>query len=195
MSQARGLRRFWRDNALSTVVLGCFLLFWVGQSVAGLDSYNQDRASHRPRTVTYSQDLRTSHFWEATSENWESEFMQMGFFVVLTVYLKQRGSAASNPYPDEPQGQEQQRKQERASGQAPDAGRRAGRLYRNSLSLALLVLFGVSFAVHVVSGALTYSQEQLEHGQKAVTAWRSWRRPTCGSSPSRTGRANSCPSE
>lgn len=174
-SRQGGLRRFWRDNALSTVVFGLFLLFWVGQSLAGFRNYNGDQVDHHQKAVTYAGYLHTSHFWEATGENWESEFLQMGCFVILTVHLKQRGSAESNPYPGEEGG-----KGEADSGgsqppgaDAPAPARRGGfaaLLYRNSLSIALFVLFLLSFAVHVVSGAMEYSQEQIEHGGRAVSA-------------------------
>ncbi len=39
--------------------------------------------------------LRSGHFLEATFENWESEFLQMGLYVLLTIWLRQRGSAES----------------------------------------------------------------------------------------------------
>ncbi|WP_235610156.1 DUF6766 family protein [Deinococcus aerius] len=170
--QPGGLRRFWSNNALSIVVFGLFLLFWGGQSFAGFKNYNEDQVGHQQRTVTYTQYLHTSHFWEATGENWESEFLQMGFFVVLTVYLKQRGSSESNPYPDEEQGGEAESGGSQASPAAPVPVNRGGLalvLYRNSLSIALLVLFLLSFAIHVISGAMEYSQEQIEHGGQAVT--------------------------
>lgn len=172
-SRQRGLRRFWRDNALSIVVFGLFLLFWVGQSIAGFKSYNEDQVDHQQRTVTYPGYLRTSHFWEATGENWESEFLQMGCFVILTVHLRQRGSAESNPYPDEEDGKGEAGP---GGGQPPAAdapvqrGGFSALLYRNSLSIALLLLFLFSFAIHVVSGAEAYSQEQIEHGGQAVSA-------------------------
>lgn len=167
-----GLRRFWSDNALSIVVFGLFLLFWWGQSLAGFKNYNEDQVSHRQHTVTYSQYLRTSHFWEATGENWESEFLQMGFFVILTVHLKQRGSAESNKYPDEEGGGEDAGKgQVRPDSPAPvKRGGLGLMLYRNSLSAALLLLFLLSFVIHVVAGAEAYSQEQIEHGGQAVSA-------------------------
>lgn len=38
------------------------------------------------------------------------------------------------------------------------------KLYKNSLSLAFLALFLVTFAGHAVSGARKYNQEQLAHG-------------------------------
>jgi Domain of unknown function (DUF6766) len=36
-------------------------------------------------------------FVEAALENWDSEFLQMGMYVVLTAYLFQNGSSESKP--------------------------------------------------------------------------------------------------
>jgi hypothetical protein len=44
------------------------------------------------------------------------------------------------------------------------------KLYENSLSIALFLLFLLSFLVHAVGGAADYSQEQLEHGGQPVSA-------------------------
>jgi len=45
--------------------------------------------------VTLARYLHSGHFLSATFENWESEFLQMGMYVLLTVGLRQRGSAES----------------------------------------------------------------------------------------------------
>ena len=36
-------------------------------------------------------------FWEATLQNWQSEFLAVGTMVIFTVYLRQRGSPESKP--------------------------------------------------------------------------------------------------
>jgi len=41
-------------------------------------------------------------FGEATFENWESEFLQMGVDVLLTAWLVQKGSAQSKPAAGDP---------------------------------------------------------------------------------------------
>jgi len=165
-SQPGGLRRLWRDNALSIVVFVLFLLFWVGQSVVGWKTYNEDQVEHGQKPAAYATYLGTSHFWEATTENWESEFLQMGFFVVLTVHLRQRGSAESNKYPDE----EQKTGEVESGPNGKAVGKPSSPLYRNSLSLALLGLFLASFVFHVISGAREYNEQQLGHGGEPVSA-------------------------
>jgi hypothetical protein len=44
------------------------------------------------------------------------------------------------------------------------------KVYENSLTLALFLLFFLSFALHAVGGAKEYSQEQIQHGEKPVSA-------------------------
>ena len=92
-----------RNNALSIVLFGLFGLFLAGQSLTGWRTYNSDQQEHGQRTVDYGSYLTTGHFVEATFENWESEFLQMGAYVVLTVWLVQKGSSESKPPAGDPQ--------------------------------------------------------------------------------------------
>jgi acyl-CoA thioesterase II len=87
--------RIWRDNGLSIVVGALFVLSLVGQSVAGHRQFNDDRRDHDEPTLDFGAYLASSEFLEATMENWESEFLQMGMYVVLTAMLVQKGSAES----------------------------------------------------------------------------------------------------
>jgi hypothetical protein len=89
------MRRFLHDNGLSVVLATMFLVFWIAQSLVGHHEYNQDQREHGQSQITYSQYLRTGAFVEATAENWESEFLQMFFYVLLTAFLVQK--ARLNP--------------------------------------------------------------------------------------------------
>ena len=91
------MRRFVYENSLSLTMLGLFLVFLLGQSVAGWLVYNVDQADHRQPAIPYGAYLQSSHFLEAVFENWESEFLQMGAYVILTVFLRQKGSPESRP--------------------------------------------------------------------------------------------------
>ena len=92
-----------RNNALSIVLFGLFAIFLVGQSLTGWRTYNSDQQEHGEETVGYGSYLTTGHFVEATFENWESEFLQMGAYVVLTVWLVQKGSSESKSPTGDPQ--------------------------------------------------------------------------------------------
>jgi hypothetical protein len=165
------VKRFLHDNGLSLVVFGLFALFLVGQSVTGFAVYNDEQHEHGETTIRYSEYLRTGHFVEATFENWESEYLQMGAYVLFTVYLFQRGSSESKD-PDEKEPVDADPRQARELPDAPWPVRVGGpvlRLYEHSLASALLLLFLISFVLHAIGGAREYSQEQLAHGGRAVS--------------------------
>ncbi len=166
------MRKFLRDNGLSLVL---FVLFFVsligGQSIAGHREHNLDRLDHGQGTVPYAEYLKSSHFWEATTENWESEFLQMFLYVVLTAFLFQRGSAESKD-PDKPSEVDRDPRKSKKNPDAPWPVRQGGfllKLYENSLSLAFLLLFLITFWLHAASGAKEYSQEELLHGGEPVS--------------------------
>jgi hypothetical protein len=111
-------------------------------------------------------------------ENWESEFLQMGLYVFLTVFLVQRGSAESKKPEDEledgPEEIDEDPAEHRNDPGAPWPVRRGGfvlKLYQNSLSLAFLVLFLVSFVGHAMGGAADYNEEQAIHGGPPVSTF------------------------
>src|SRR5215213_1715646 len=94
-------RKLLRDQSLTIVTLALFLLFLAAQAITGHRVYNTDQQEHQEQAISFVAYLRSGHFIEATFENWESEFLQMGAYVLLTVYLLQRGSAESRD-PDQP---------------------------------------------------------------------------------------------
>jgi uncharacterized protein DUF6766 len=160
------VRRFLRHNGLSLVLAGLFILFWVGQSVAGQRYYNQERAEHGQQPVSMAEYLVSGEFLEATTENWESEFLQMAAYVLLTCFLYQRGSAESKKIGGA-EAVDRDPRQSRDKPGAPWPVRRGGwalRLYSNSLSLALVLLFMGSFVLHAISGTSARNEDELAHG-------------------------------
>jgi hypothetical protein len=146
------MRKFWRYNGLSLTLAALFLIIWCAQAWCGWKVFNDNQTLHHAATSSLGQYLLSGHFWQATGENWESEFLQMGFYVILTSCLYQKGSAESK----DPDAQEEDEP-------LPPRGRRSF-IYRNSLSLVFLALFIISFLLHA-SGALRESnQERAEHG-------------------------------
>jgi hypothetical protein len=163
----------WKNNSLSLVITALFLLCLAGHSIAGWKVYNDEQREHEQPEVTYGEFLRTSEFGETVFENWESEFLQMGFYVILTVFLYQRGSSESKKHDGTDEVEEDPGKH-RNDPHAPGPVRRGGwrlTLYKNSLSLAFLFLFLVSFIGHAASGARKFNEEEREHGSsEQVTA-------------------------
>jgi hypothetical protein len=160
-----------RNYGLSIVLLSCFLTFWCGQAVVGRLEYNEERAEHGKPPLRMGEYLHSSHFWEATGENWESEFLQMGAYVFLPIFLFQYGSSESKN-PDEPSPQDRDPREEGGKPDAPWPVRRGGwvlKLYENSLVIAFVLLFLASVLVHASGGTLLYNEEQAELGKASVT--------------------------
>src|SRR5687768_16668329 len=89
------MRRWFWVNSLSIILLAAFLIFLALQSVFGWQVRNEELAQYGREADSYLHYLTTGHFAEAVMENWESEFLQMGAYVLLTAYLVQRGSPES----------------------------------------------------------------------------------------------------
>jgi hypothetical protein len=106
-----------RNNGLSLAMFGFFTLFLAAQSVNGWQVDNAERAELGEPALTFGAYLQSGHFIEATFENWESEFLQMGAYVVLTVFLFQRGSSESK----DPDAREEVDDDPQAARQQPDA--------------------------------------------------------------------------
>ena len=152
-------------------MLGLFLTTLVGQSVSGWYSFNSEQTEHGQPALAYLHYLTTGHFLESVFENWESEFFQMGLYVLLTVWLRQKGSAESKELEGNAE-VDQDPRDKRNDPRAPWPVRRGGlvlRLYENSLVLAFAGLFLACFVLHGVTGLAAYNQEQIEHGQETLT--------------------------
>lgn len=161
-----------RDNGLLLACLGLFAVFFVGMILAGTATYNQEQLEHGSSSEQVSMlgYLTTGHFVEATFENWESEFLQMGMYVVLTAFFYQKGSSESKPIGDRTP-QDVNPRDETVTPRTQWPVRRGGWVlvvYENSLAIAF---FG-SVALHAVGGSKAFNEEQLQHGQAAISAWR-----------------------
>ena len=160
-----------RSYGLSITLLGLFFVIQVGLSLVGQRQYNNEQADHGQPTVSYLEYVRGPAFLEATMENWESEFLQMFAYVLLTAFLFQKGSAESKD-PKKQEAVDRDPRQSTDVENAPWPVRKGGivlKLYENSLSIALFLLFAIAFVLHAVGGAKVYSQQQTAHGEQAVT--------------------------
>jgi hypothetical protein len=162
----------WRENALSIVLLILFATCLLGQIASGRAVLNQERREHGLAPVAWIDYFHHGQFLSATFENWESEFLQMGLYVLLTVGLRQKGSAESRPLDDTARGALEPDSREVEPGPHPSAVRRGGwvaRLYANSLSIGLLLLFAVAFAAHGYGSWRQEVEERSNQGQAAPT--------------------------
>jgi hypothetical protein len=164
------VRAFARNNAIALVIGLMFVVTLGGQALTGWSVYNEDQQEHGEQPVGMAAYLTTGHFGEAVFENFESEFLQMGLFVLLTVFLRQKGSSESKKLEGE---EEVDREPDSSRPGAPWPVRIGGpalSVYRHSLTIALFGLFALSLAMHVIAGSAEYSAEQQAHGGQAVSA-------------------------
>jgi hypothetical protein len=161
------MRRILRENGLSIVWFGLFFLaFIIGLSIMGHREYNNEQIEHGEAPIEFVQYLTSSHFVSATMENWESEFLQMFLFIVLTAMLYQKGSAESKKI-DEEEEVDRDPRQFKDKKDAPWPVRRGGwvlSIYQYSLSIAFFLLFAVSFFLHAKASAIQHNEEEKEHG-------------------------------
>lgn len=154
------MKNFLRNNGLSIIFLLLFIAAWAAQAVTGFANHNDDKKQDGQLPITFSDYLQSGHFIQATFENWESEFLQMALFVVLTVSLRQKGSSESKKIGES---EEVDREPSAQREGAPWAVKKGGWilfLYKRSLSLVLFLLFILSFALHFY-GSFKDENEQL----------------------------------
>jgi hypothetical protein len=85
------------SNSLLAVMASIWIASWLAQSVTGRINYNADQLDHQAAPVSWPSYLTTADFWNRTLQNWQSEFLAVGSMVILSVYLRQRGSPESKP--------------------------------------------------------------------------------------------------
>ncbi|MEV0310623.1 DUF6766 family protein [Nonomuraea fuscirosea] len=96
-ARAEGMRLWLLSNSLGMVMGAVFLLSWLAQSVAGQAAYNAERLSDLRDPVTWGSYVTSAEFWNRSLQNWQSELLAVLSMVVLSIYLRQRGSPESKP--------------------------------------------------------------------------------------------------
>jgi hypothetical protein len=165
------LKKFVRENGLSISMFLLFSMSLAGQSLTGLATRNDEALEHGEPAIGLLEYVTSGDFSEAVFENWESEFLQMAVFVVVTKFLRQRGSSESKSL-DEPDPVDDDPRKARDDPSAPWPVRRGGlvlTLYERSLSIALFTLFLASFLLHAWGGMHQYNEDQLRHGGTALS--------------------------
>ena len=162
-----------KEHGLLLANIGLFVVFFGGMVFSGAAEYSEDQVTHGEAAVSVLEYLGTGAFLEATFENWESKFLQMGMYVILTVFLFQKGSSESKPMgKDAPQDQDPRDARLKANTPWPVLhGGWVLKLYEHSLSIMFLLLFLGSFVLHAIGGSEDYSSEQQSHGQPPVTVF------------------------
>jgi hypothetical protein len=165
------MKQFFRNNGLSLVFISLFVVSIIGQAITGLKQHNQEMQEEGVAAIGMSQYLVSGHFLQSTFENWESEFLQMALFVILTMFLYQKGSSESKD-PDDPE-EEVDREPNPKKKDAPWPVRTGGwvlKVYKHSLCYALSLIFIFSFLLHWYGSLKDYNEEQALKGEPLESA-------------------------
>ena len=150
-------------NGLSIAVTIMMLISLGGQYVTGWRVYNEDRVERGQAPISCQEYIGTGHFVSATFENWESEFLQMTIYVLLTIWLRQKGSSESKKL----DGDEDVDREPKPGPDAPWPVRKGGialLLYKHSLSLVLASLFLISFYLHLQGSYSDHREASIAKG-------------------------------
>jgi len=155
---------FFFRNSLSIVFLVLFVSTLFAQAFTGWKEHNEELIEDLAPAIGFRTYLATGHFISATFENFESEFLQMALYVLLTVGLRQRGSAESKKL----DGVEDVDREPVSSPEAPWPVRKGGwvlKIYSNSLAIVFFILFFASWGMHLYGSWQDYNVEQLLKGK------------------------------
>jgi hypothetical protein len=170
------VRAFLRANGLSVVFLLLFLGTLAGQAVVGWGQFNSTQQAQQLGTVTFGRYVTSADFAVDVTENWQSEYLQFLVYIMLTVWLVQKGSTESKPPGDEGLGSDQDQHLGRFT--SPDSPRwaRVGGwrtwTYSWSLMLLMVAVFAGSWATQLVAGWASYNETRLEQLQNPVALGR-----------------------
>lgn len=95
------MAKFWRERNLGMVLLVLFLASWALQAWTGWHHFQAEQSEHEQAATVFGQSGYVWSFLQATMENWQSEFLQLLTFVVLTAFLIYKGSPESRDSDDE----------------------------------------------------------------------------------------------
>lgn len=156
-------------NSLSIVLITLMIIFLAGQFFMGWRTENKELIENGKSALKITEYIHSGHFIQATFENWESEFLQMMLYVLLTISLRQKGSSESKYMTEE----EDVNKEPVAHPKAPWPVKKGGiwlKLYKHSLSLAFAILFLASFILHFYGSLTDFNDEQMMKSKPSVTA-------------------------
>jgi len=88
-------RRLWHDYGLSITLMLLFLAAWALQTWTGWVEFVSQQSAHGETAQAFGDNGYVWSWAQATFENWQSEFLQVFVFIVLTTFLVHRHSHES----------------------------------------------------------------------------------------------------
>ena len=133
------------EHGLSVSFTLLFLVCLAVQSIAGHTSYDSELTAHGLRAIGFAAYLRTGNFLDGIFANWQAALLQLGCLIFFGTRLREKGAAHSLTIHNA------QHKQWVRDG------KRRPWVFRNSLTIAFVVLFALSFTAHLLFGAMDYN--------------------------------------
>jgi uncharacterized protein DUF6766 len=166
------MRRFVRESSLSIVFGVLFLAALVGQAVAGWKQVNAEQVAEGLGRLTLPQYLTSADFAVDVAENWQSEYLQFLLYLLLTVWLLQKGSPESKE-PDRAgrESAQDQKIGEYATAESPRWARVGGwrtSIYSWSLALVMAAIFLASWLVQSIAGWAAFNETRLQRMQDPI---------------------------
>lgn len=141
------------------------LVTLAAQSVVGLADYNEAARTAGLAPIAWWRYVTSSSFAVDVAENWQSEYLQFTLYILLTVWLVQRGSSESKKPEDVGlRSDADERVGEHARPDSPWPVRVGGwlsGLYSWSLTFVMGGVFLVSWAAQAVAGRVAFNEERL----------------------------------
>ena len=166
------MRRFLKENSLSIVFLVLFLAAISGQAIAGHADFNEEQVRHGDPEMSLSRYVVSSDFGVAVMENWQSEYLQFTLFVLLTVWLLQRGSPESKELDKAGlESDEAQKVGPHAQQNSPAWAKVEGirrTIYEHSLLLVMGTIWIGTWFAQSVTGLSQYNSERLDHQMDTI---------------------------
>lgn len=159
------MKKALRENSLSIVFGLLLLVALAGQSFVGLAGYNDAARTDGLAEISWARYVTSSSFGVDVAENWQSEYLQFTLYILLTVWLVQRGSSESKKPEESGFGSDAEEKLGAfAEPDSPHAARVGGwrtGVYSVSLTLVMATIFVLSWAAQAVAGRVAYNEERL----------------------------------
>ncbi len=92
-----GLSGWLYRHSLSLAFFALFLASQAMHAVYGAEAYNQTRALAGEPPLSTAQFLVSAKFWSTTLATWQAEYLVIALYIVLSIFLREEGSAESKP--------------------------------------------------------------------------------------------------
>jgi uncharacterized protein DUF6766 len=167
------MRRFLRENSLGLAFGALFLIVLVGEAFAGHGAFNQQQITDGLPEVSLGRYVTSASFGADVAENWQSEYLQFSLYILLTVWLLQKGSPESKGL-DQPgrESDQEQKIGEYADENSPKWAKKRGwrlALFSNSLGIVMGLIFLGSWLAQSIAGVAAFNERQLADLQDPVS--------------------------